>query len=103
MSKPKVGFNKENIDKCICPDCPVQGECMEEARAKLKVKKEKGVKPEPKDLKPIGMYCAQAVGTTSCDDLDEDKGCICPSCPLWSENDLQETYYCFKEEADRTK
>jgi hypothetical protein len=44
MAKPKVEFSEENINKCICPDCPVQGECMEAGREQMGQKKSRGKK-----------------------------------------------------------
>ena len=59
----------------------------------------KGNNPNPREVP--GMYCA--TGTTMCDDLNYDKLCNCPACPIYQENNLAEGepggYYCKKGEA----
>lgn len=95
--KTKIEFTRENITKCLCPQCPVQAE-SECAQTKMKMLQEsmRGMNPEPSDVP--GMYCAS--GTATCSDLDPDKMCNCPNCDVFRENDLKqrepEGYFCQK-------
>ena len=66
----KVNDTQENLQKCICGQCPSYNECM------------KG--------KSEGLYCAR--GKSSCE--FEKKGCICGACPVTSEFNLDKLYYC---------
>ena len=66
----KVEDSKDNMQKCICGSCPSHNECM------------KGGKE--------GLFCARVKSTCSFD----EKGCTCGQCPITTENDLNETYYC---------
>lgn len=90
----KVIFNKENIQKCQCVLCPVQGKstCVKE---KLALLPKKGL-PEPS--KTPKVYCS--CGKATCQDLDRKKGCRCPDCAVWSDNHLVEgtptLYFCFE-------
>ena len=39
-----------------------------------------------------GMYCS--TGKALCNDLDFEKECQCPTCPVWMENKLEKKFYC---------
>lgn len=92
----KVEFNMENIEKCVCMNCPVQEKsaCISEKKKIMEEIIEKGEMPNPKDVP--GVYCATEV--TECVDLDFEKMCMCASCPVWQEKDLGDGmpmgYYC---------
>lgn len=96
----KVEFNLENLEKCVCLDCPVQEKsvCVAEKKKIIKNKMEefieKGEMPNPNDIP--GVYCATEI--TECGDLDYEKICMCASCPVWQENNLANGmpmgYYC---------
>jgi hypothetical protein len=98
--KPKIEFIRENITKCLCPQCPVQAE-SECAQTKMKMLQEsmRGMSPEPSDVP--GMYCA--TGTATCSDLDPNKICNCPNCDVFKENNLAQGepggYFCQKGSA----
>lgn len=49
-------------------------------------------KPEREDM--IELYCSEAVGRSSCNDLDGAKPCQCPTCAVWASHQLDSTYYC---------
>lgn len=102
----KVNYDKENLMKCNCPNCPVQTESkctmgkmkkMEDMKKQQGGEEMKGM-PDPKGM--FGLYCAKEVGKATCDDLDENKACICAGCPVATDNNLQSTYYCLKGDAD---
>lgn len=40
-----------------------------------------------------GMFCA--FGKSNC--ITDEKGCVCPECEVYKENNLTETYYCLVE------
>ncbi|MFC2144879.1 DUF2769 domain-containing protein [Actinomycetota bacterium] len=61
MSVPET---KENMEKCICMNCPTYSSCMSD-------KKE-------------GLFCA--TGKSNC--TIEKKECICESCPIDKEYNL---------------
>ncbi len=62
--------NEQNAGRCICPECPTYNDCM--------------------DGNDERLFCAR--GKTSCDPTPN--GCICGSCPVWSENQLSSYYFC---------
>ncbi|MGB9979903.1 DUF5518 domain-containing protein [Methanobacterium sp.] len=84
-TKPKIEFTRENITKCLCPQCPVQAE-SECAQIKMKMLQEsmRGMSPEPSEVP--GVYCA--TGTAACSDLDPNKRCNCPNCNVFKDNKL---------------
>jgi hypothetical protein len=60
---------KRGIKLCICKMCPSFLECNEE----------------------IG-FCLAASGKSAC--ITEEKGCLCPGCPVLDEEGFQHAYYC---------
>ena len=64
-------FIEENKKKCVCASCPTYNECASRKHELL--------------------YCL--MGKSRECSLDE-LGCICPDCPLTTEMDLRNTYYC---------
>ena len=96
-TKPKIEFTRENITKCLCPQCPVQAE-SECAQTKMKMLQEsmRGMSPEHSDVP--GVYCA--TGTATCSDLNPNKMCNCPNCNVFKENNLEQGepngYFCQK-------
>ena len=95
--KPKIEFTRENISKCLCPQCPVQAK-SECAQTKMKMVQEsmRGMSPEHSDVP--GVYCT--TGTATCSDLDPNKMCNCPNCDVFKENSLAQrepgAYFCQK-------
>jgi len=74
----KVEKNINNIEKCICGNCPSYNKCAEEKKEKL--------------------YCAKDVGKSSCE--FKMNGCICGNCPIHKENELLSWYYCMNGSVD---
>ena len=68
----KVSNTPENNVKCVCDGCPTYDDCMEEKKQKL--------------------FCAS--GKTECQ-LNK-QGCICGECPISSEFQLNDWYFCEK-------
>jgi len=86
---PKVKTTNTNIRHCRCPQCPVQGnsEC-----SKKWINSQ-----DPEETSQAKLFCAR--GKSSCNDLNKNERCICPSCIVWDENNLDQTYYCLNGEA----
>jgi hypothetical protein len=96
----KVELTRDNINKCLCAECPVQidSEC---SKAKLDVINEKlKEKGDIKDIfKPdelVLVYCS--FGKATCTDLASRELCKCTQCPVWLENNLANNdpieYFC---------
>lgn len=68
----KILKNEDNLNKCVCINCPSYNECMKEGEELL--------------------YCSKEVGKSTCE--FEKKGCICGTCPVQIENGLTSGYYC---------
>ncbi len=64
----KAADIKENMEKCICGECPTRGECT------------KG--------KMEGFFCAR--GKSGC--KTTKRGCICGECPLTGEYVLDKLF-----------
>ncbi|MBN2251372.1 MAG: DUF2769 domain-containing protein [Candidatus Altiarchaeota archaeon] len=56
---------------CICSKCPSYNECAKEGME--------------------GLFCATGK-STSC--INEEKGCLCGGCPVYSMTGLSSGYYC---------
>ncbi|HEY3317398.1 MAG TPA: DUF2769 domain-containing protein [Coriobacteriia bacterium] len=119
-----VAYNADNVMKCQCTSCPVQGESacamdkvhamsgmMEKMRAMMAggqgmsgmsggmsgMSEQHGEMMLPSAQDMPGMYCS--TGTATCGDLDYTKGCICPTCAVYTDNQLDNTKYCNKGSA----
>ncbi len=88
----KIDFNRENLEKCLCTECPVQSESscikdqlklMEETGHSLDI--DTGFFLDPKKVPKL--YCA--TGKTRCDDLNFHEECQCINCDVWKEYDLE--------------
>lgn len=96
-NKSQINFNRENMLKCVCPQCGVQkeSECAQNKMKMLQISM-RGMSPEPSEFP--GMYCSN--GKAICDDLDPNKMCNCVNCVIWKENDLGSgqpgSYFCQK-------
>lgn len=95
----EVPYALENISKCRCPLCPVQADsrCAQDILESLKEAMENisGEKiPNPEEVP--GVYCS--TGKSVCQDLNPDRRCICYSCDVWKEYDLEggrpSQYFC---------
>lgn len=80
----EIDFNKKNLDKCLCLNCPVQKDssCV-------------------KDQEVPKLYCA--TGKSKCGDLKSHEECQCPKCDVWMENDSEvrraPAYFCINGRA----
>jgi hypothetical protein len=100
----KVSYTLDNIMKCMCPKCPVQvnSKCAMDKLDRL-VKgmesAEEGNVPEPENVP--GLYCS--TGKATCKDLNPDEQCICYTCAVWKEYNLQNVkpvmYFCQRGKA----
>ncbi len=96
----KVELNRENINKCLCADCPVQtpSKCSKDKLELVnkKLDEEGDVKEifKPEEL-PL-VYCA--IGKAECSDLSSMELCKCTQCAVWLENNLANNepieYFC---------
>lgn len=98
-SDSKVPFTAETVTKCICPQCPVQGnsQCVKDKMEKLpEIMKTTGKGKVPKSQDIPGVYCS--IDIAACNDLDTKQMCICGGCAVWQEYDLNSGepiyYYC---------
>ncbi len=66
----KVPDTSENLQQCICGECPSYNDCMRD--------------------KMEGLYCARE--KSSCE-FDKN-GCLCGACPLVMDYALDKMYYC---------
>ncbi len=65
-----VPDTEANADRCLCPGCPTHNKCMKDNEEKL--------------------FCSR--GKTECN--PEQKGCLCGTCPVEKEYELNDFYYC---------
>ena len=85
----KVPKTAENLMKCRCMSCPsYTDECKEKAMPGIKELKE-GKMDQPH---AEAMFCAYEKS----DCISEEQGCVCPTCALFSEYNLQHNYFCIK-------
>ncbi|MGB9131778.1 MAG: DUF2769 domain-containing protein [Methanosarcina sp.] len=101
----KVPYTVSNIEKCMCSQCPVQANsvCAQEKFSSLKNEIKSsggGAGPEPKEVP--GIYCS--TGSATCIDLNPNQQCICKTCAVWEEYDLENAkpmmYFCNIGRAD---
>ena len=97
----KIEFTPENMEKCLCAECPVQAEssCIKD---QLKIMEEighsididSGFILDPEEVPKL--YCS--TGKTSCNDLNFHEECQCVNCDVWKEYDLEarvtRAYFC---------
>jgi hypothetical protein len=79
----KVPFIVDNVMKCQCPNCPVQGksQCAQGLISNI----QNTLNKEPIQPKEIpGLYCSS--GTSSCGDLNYRNACICGTCAIFNED-----------------
>lgn len=105
-----VNLNIENLTKCKCPECPVQEDsaCAKGLLNRMAGGESEEIEgvaagkqhlPEP-GLSPA-VYCASQVDGTACDDLEYNRACLCPTCDVWQEHDLDHNYFCQNGAADK--
>ena len=86
----EVARTKENLEHCRCMDCPSY-------TLGCKIKNMPGtvykLMGELEDVDHFeAMYCA--FEKSRC--IEEDRGCLCPECPVYAEYDLNRDDYCLK-------
>lgn len=92
----EIEFTPENIEKCLCSQCKVQGksQCVKKNIIMLQEKALSSSVIEPEEFP--ALYCAS--GKEHCQDLDESERCMCVDCPIYVENDFEsgipESYFC---------
>lgn len=95
----EVPYARSNINKCRCPQCPVQtdSKCVKDKLESSREEMEKipvGEVPNAEDVP--GIYCS--TGKATCQDLNSNKQCICNTCDVWKEYNLEEgtlsQYFC---------
>jgi hypothetical protein len=99
----EIEFNHENIEKCLCSGCKVQGksECVKERLIMLQERALGSELIKPEDFP--ALYCAG--GKEQCPDLDEHENCLCPDCIIYIENDFEtgdpNSYFCLNGGSNR--
>ncbi len=100
----RVPYTELNIQRCRCTLCPVQAdnECAQEKYCRLKNELETSGGVEALESQKVpGVYCS--AGTATCADLNSKGQCICQTCPVWEENELDKSiptmYFCNKGRA----
>ena len=87
-----VKRTKENLKKCICMKCPSYA-----AVCKVKSMPDNLVHMLKGDIETVehmeGLFCA--FGKSKC--ITKEKGCICPKCEVYNENNLSKMYFCLEE------
>lgn len=98
----KVDYNRDTYNMCLCGGCPVNrsSDCVGKQEKALapqfeKIEKE-AVLPDMQDMP--GNYCA--TGKSVCGDMDGEKSCLCPACPVRIEWNLGNSHYCLKGSAE---
>jgi len=81
-----VPYSRDNINRCRCPQCPVQADskCVKdklENSKKVMGELPEGEVPDPEDVP--GIYCS--TGEATCQDLNPERQCICYTCNVWKE------------------
>ena len=95
----EVSYVPSNLERCMCSQCPVQAEsaCALEKVGNFKDEAknlEEGKAPSPQNVP--GIYCS--AGEASCKDLNPNENCICYTCDVWKEHNLEnarvDNHYC---------
>ncbi len=90
-----IPFDVQNVSICTCPSCPVQtdSQCVKQQMTGIK----EALKHNPLKAEAVpGLYCAS--GTAFCSDINPEKACICPGCPVYVQYKLKSAqpvlYFC---------
>ena len=88
----KVAKTKENLKKCVCMKCPsyTTGCKMKNMPANM-IGMMTGIE---KKEHFEGLFCA--FEESNC--IKEKKGCLCLTCPVALENNLDKQYYCINKD-----
>ena len=99
--KNKIPFILDNVGKCLCPGCPVQGksQCVSGLKSGLN----QAVKKNPLKHEEIpGQSCG--AGKATCMDLDPSQSCMCGGCAVFTQYNLakgQPAWYFCRDGAAR--
>lgn len=100
----RVPYTVDNIMKCMCPKCPVQANskcAMNKLDSLVKGLESAGEGNVPEPLNIPGLYCS--TGKATCHDLNPKEQCICYTCAIWKEYNLQNVepvmYFCQRGKA----
>ena len=101
MASGRVPFNLDNVNRCMCPGCPVQSDssCVGEKMAMIGPVPLSAI-PTANDMP--GEYCA--AGSAECGDIDTNRPCSCFGCSVYAENSLaggEPTCYFCREGSSR--
>ncbi|MDA8441887.1 MAG: DUF2769 domain-containing protein [Peptococcaceae bacterium] len=87
----QVAKTAENLKKCICMKCPSYTFMCKMKSMPTNIM---AMMHEVSTVEHMeGMFCA--FGKSKC--IDEEKGCICGECALFTEYNLQKGYFCTAE------
>lgn len=83
-----VARTRENLGKCMCMKCPTY-------TFMCKIRNMPGnIMAMMRDIGKVdhmeAMFCA--FGDSKC--IADEKGCICATCAVYTENNLDKMYYC---------
>ena len=98
----KVEYNRDTYNTCLCGGCPVNrsspcvGKQEEALASQTAAIENEGKMPDPKTLP--GIYCATS--KSACGDLNRDRSCLCPACPVFINGKLINNYYCLNGSAE---
>ncbi|MDI6778515.1 MAG: glutamate synthase-related protein [Patescibacteria group bacterium] len=96
-----VKNTEKNKKKCLCPNCPSYPGSENLTGLGPTKLGQISTTGYPHDCNGEVLYCAEEVGHSKCD--INAKGCVCPGCLVWSENNLKEIYYCTRDEVGEAK
>ncbi len=86
----KVGKTRENLKKCVCMKCPSYNfACKVKSMPSNVILIVGGTEDK---IHAEAMFCAYE--KSNC--IDEEKGCICDTCELFEEYQLEKGYFCTK-------
>ncbi|HOG45990.1 MAG TPA: DUF2769 domain-containing protein [Anaerolineae bacterium] len=95
----KVEYNFQQLQDCQCSTCKVHNgsTCVSQRTGGLKFTT-CASQPPPEQVE--GIYCAQMKGQSSCNDMQVNKACMCPTCGVWRSHELDTNYFCVHGSAE---
>lgn len=88
MMPKTVARTGENLERCQCMKCPSYTFMCKVMNLPSNVVNMIGEIDKVEHME--GMFCA--FGKSKC--IREEKGCICMTCEIYKENDLDKAHYC---------
>ena len=80
-----IPFVSVNVNKCLCPRCPVQSGSTCAANKIMELKDALNKLPLQREDIPA-VYCAS--GTATCLDINTERDCLCGKCVVFPEYKL---------------